>query len=334
MGEYPDAPDPEGKAVIFKFEGAILNIYATLAVRLAHSGLFEKETMYRNAAKYKAKVGGNCGMFLRELQEGRGELTLFFDNRASEETRYQFEDYINTHLNRKAISDSISRQRIFKCNICGYSLDPNLVKIRRERNFNWINCPACEQETISLLDRKERLVEMALRIETISKMDRTADAQKELATASFTIQGKLETQDYDVLFIYNSKHTRTIEIIEQQLKEKGILPFLFPWDKQIRSCETEDIKHKFEKIGLAVAFIGNKKPRFWQDIAMQACVDKYKTNNAFIAGILPDVKRKPTLPEYLENSIIDFRKPQPDPIEYLSKIINMCEEERILHYLL
>jgi GTPase SAR1 family protein len=33
--ENPDLPDPEGKAVIFSFEGPVLNIYATLTVRLS-----------------------------------------------------------------------------------------------------------------------------------------------------------------------------------------------------------------------------------------------------------------------------------------------------------
>lgn len=305
-----------------------------MAVRLAHSGLFEKESMYRNAAKYKAKVGGSCGMFLRELQEGRGELTLFFDEQASEETRYNFEDYINRHLKLNAISDSISRQRIFKCNNCGFVVTPQLVKIRAERNLNWVNCPACEQERISLLDREERLINIAKSIKAIYKMDLAADAQKELATANFTIQGKVETQDYDVLFIYNINDAKNIAAIEQQLKERGILPLLFPWNEQIENCDTKDIKQKFEKINLAVAFIGNNQQRLWKNIKMRSCINKYTTNKAFIAAILPEVKRKPPLPTYLQSSVVDFRKPQPDPIEYLSKIINMCEEERILYFLL
>jgi hypothetical protein len=39
-----------------------------------------------------ATVGGTCGMYLREVEEGRGELTLFFDAAAIEETRFQFSD--------------------------------------------------------------------------------------------------------------------------------------------------------------------------------------------------------------------------------------------------
>jgi len=79
--ENPDLPDPAGKAVIFTFEGPVLSLYATLAVRLSHCGLFKKSEMWKNAATYTATVGGTCGMYIRETEEGRGELALFFEQR-------------------------------------------------------------------------------------------------------------------------------------------------------------------------------------------------------------------------------------------------------------
>src|SRR5205085_8606994 len=48
--ENPDLPDPEGKTAVFSFEGPVLNIYATLAVRFSHSGLFKKKELWKNAA--------------------------------------------------------------------------------------------------------------------------------------------------------------------------------------------------------------------------------------------------------------------------------------------
>ena len=56
--ENPDLPDLEGKAVIFDFEGPILNIYITLAVRLSHSGVFRKNAFWNNAITYTATAGG------------------------------------------------------------------------------------------------------------------------------------------------------------------------------------------------------------------------------------------------------------------------------------
>jgi WD40 repeat protein len=81
--DWPDAPNPCDQALVFRFAGPVLTAYATLAVRLAHSGLFARREMWRNAATYEATVGGVCGLFLRELGDGEGELSLFFDRPAS-----------------------------------------------------------------------------------------------------------------------------------------------------------------------------------------------------------------------------------------------------------
>ena len=96
----------------------MLNIYATLAVRLAHSGIFKKKELWQNAAAYEATDGGSCGLMLREVQEGAGELTLFFDPVASGVVRFQFEEYIHAQLRRRALPNTVCRQRVFACSAC------------------------------------------------------------------------------------------------------------------------------------------------------------------------------------------------------------------------
>ena len=172
--EWSEAPDPQGKTVIFRFEGPVLNIYTTLAVRLSHSGLFMKKEMWKNAVTYTARVGGTCGMFLREIEEGRGGLTLFFDASSSEETRFQFEDFVQFHLQRRALPQSIQREHIFACRECGEMITERQAKLRRERGYKTINCPICEN-SISLLDREERLSKDAF--SAVHEMDRAADAK-------------------------------------------------------------------------------------------------------------------------------------------------------------
>jgi GTPase SAR1 family protein len=198
--EWPQAPDPEGKAVVFCFEGPLLNIYATLTVRLSRSGLFARHEMWKNAAVYTATVGGRCGVWLREIEEGRGELTLFFDKGASETTRFQFEEYVQAHLLRRALPESIHRRRVFVCDECGLVLTDQLVRLRTERGFNWLDCPVCATR-LSLLDREERL-EMA-RPSAVPKMDHAADVGRDLDTAAAILAGKEETGDFDV-FISHS----------------------------------------------------------------------------------------------------------------------------------
>ncbi len=93
-----DLPDREGKTILIRFEGSVLNIYATLAVRLSHSGMFSKKEMWKNAVTYTARAGGTCGISLHN--EGEGQVSSFcsFDDEASEETRYNFEEYVQIHL--------------------------------------------------------------------------------------------------------------------------------------------------------------------------------------------------------------------------------------------
>jgi small GTP-binding protein len=87
--ESPDLPEPEGRTSVFTFEGPVLNVYATLSVRLSHSGVFTRHEWWKNATTYHA-VAGRCGIIIREIEEGKGELTLFFSDDASDETRIVF----------------------------------------------------------------------------------------------------------------------------------------------------------------------------------------------------------------------------------------------------
>lgn len=191
----PNLPDPEGKAVIFSFAGPVRNIYATLAVRLSHSGLFKKKEMWKNAAAYEASVSGTCGMFIRELDEGYGELTLFFDDEASEQTRLQFEEYVSAHLLRRASYDSVQRHRIFVCSVCGFVVPRQLIRIRAELNLDWINCPGCQtSKVIYLVDAEKRPKTSVLKF--VPEMDRAADTQREFDTGLTSAVGQMRSRGF------------------------------------------------------------------------------------------------------------------------------------------
>jgi len=191
--ERSDLPDPPGKAVTFTFEGATLNIYSSLSVRMSHSGLFERLEIWKNAATFSAIVGGECGMFMRDIEEGKAEITLFFDDQCSEETKFQFEQYIQAHLHRRALSETIQRRRVFVCSECGTPLTEVQVTRRRERGFSSIECSVCGED-ISLLDTQERLV--AARSASVIEMDRRADFQRELDAGLVSAAGEMRTQSF------------------------------------------------------------------------------------------------------------------------------------------
>jgi len=296
--EYPDLSDPEGKAVIFIFEGPLLNVYATLAVRLSHSGVFRKKEMWKNAAKYTAIVGGTCGMLLRELEEGRGELTLFYDATASEETHFQFEEFVYAHLRRRALPESIARRRIFLCSGCGLVVTEQLVRLRAQRGFNWINCPVCETH-ISLAGREERLA--APPLATVLEMDRAADAERERETTTSVLQGKMATDDFDVFIAYNNTDKAAVKRVAEQLKERGILPWLDEWNLPPGRMSQQEIERILPNIKAVAIFVGPSGIGPWENVEMHAAITQFvKRKLPVITVLLPGVATEPDLPLFLK----------------------------------
>jgi hypothetical protein len=154
--DYEDAPEPPGKASSVAFEGPTQSIYATLAVRLGHSQLFEtaRNEMWRNAVIFTARAGGKCGIYLQEFGEARGRLLLFFDA-ASEETRFHFEEYVLAHLSRRALDGTVRIARLFVCGNCGTPVPDAHVEILREQGKVVFSCPC--GGTVAMVDPKETL---------------------------------------------------------------------------------------------------------------------------------------------------------------------------------
>ena len=143
--ENPDLPDPAGKSAVIAFEGAVLNIYATLVVRLSHSGIFRKTEMWKNAVLFDTATGAHCGLFLMEIDEGRGCIATFFSADTAFETRLQFEDFVHNHILQRAVPQSVRKSRVIVCPevTCSTPVSDLALQRRRERGFDWIECNVC-----------------------------------------------------------------------------------------------------------------------------------------------------------------------------------------------
>src|SRR5713226_10522000 len=157
-------------------------------------------------------------MFLHNIGEGSGELTLFFEKTIGEETRFYFEEYVHSLLKRPAITESIQRRRIFVCHNCGEPFTDSAVRRRREAGYDWIRCGVCDTE-VSTLDREKRLT--PIRQSVVQEMDRSADAQRDLSAAASKLQGKIATGDFDVFLCHNGKNKPRVKEIGEKLKEQG-----------------------------------------------------------------------------------------------------------------
>jgi len=309
----PALPDPEGKTVIFRFEGPVQHIYATLAARFSHSGLFQLRKLWKNAVEYAASVGGSCGMFLQNIDEGCGELTLFFDKQANEQTRLQFEQYVQLHLQRRALAESMKRRRLFVCSNCGYIIPQDLVVRRAQLGRDWVMCPVCEQQRISLLDREERLTA------AVQAMDRAADKQRDLATAQSVLQGKRETGDFDVFLCHNVEDKAAVKQIAEQLQEQGILPWLDEWELRPGLPWQRILGEQIGQIKSAAVFVGKSGIGPWQQIELEAFLREFVERKCpVIPVLLPDAPQEPQLPIFLKGMAwVDFRKQDSDLMERL-----------------
>lgn len=186
--DYAEAPDPPGKAVAVSFEGPTQSIYATLAVRLGHSQLFDtaRTEMWRNAVIFTARAGGRCGIYLQELYEGRGRLLLFFEA-ATEETRFHFEEYVVAHVDRRALSRTLEVTRLFVCANCGTPVPDPYVQLLRAQGKDSFACPC--GGAVAIADPKEMLARRYPSL--VESMDMAADRQRDFE--AFVLSANAET---------------------------------------------------------------------------------------------------------------------------------------------
>jgi WD40 repeat protein/class 3 adenylate cyclase/GTPase SAR1 family protein len=189
--DYEDAPEPKGKAVAITFDGPVQSLYATLAVRLGHSGLFTtvRAEMWRNAAIFTSWTGGKCGLFLQEFAEARGRLILFFDEQASIETRFHFEEFILAHAKRRALDGTVVLVRFFVCSN-GHPVPDDYVKLLFAQRKKEFTCPC--GATVSLAEPKERI-----RFQSeIEAMDEYADQQRDFDAFILSAKGETSTAEF------------------------------------------------------------------------------------------------------------------------------------------
>ncbi len=313
--ENPDFPDPKGRAAIFRFEGPTLNIYATLAVRLSHSGRFVTKERWKNAATFTARYGGACGIVLRDFDEGRGELTLFFSDDAAPQTRREFDDYVHTHLLRRALPETVTRRAVIRCGTCGVEIPDEMVQLKRATGATSMRCPVDEVTAIPLTEAEAVPVSAA-----INEIDKAADSRRDQEAAKSTLAGKVATDEFDVFISYRSVDRDAVVRIVEELKKRGVRPWIDVEQIRPGTPFQKELNRYIQKIKAAAVFVGQKGLGPWQDAEQEALIAQFtkRKSAAVIPVILRECAKSPKLPPLLERfSSVDFRRADPDPMKAL-----------------
>jgi small GTP-binding protein len=349
---WEEAPNPTGEAIKYIFEGPVYNIYARLAVRLSHSGVFKRKDMWRNACSFSpTSTRGTCGVHLNASDEGKAELSIFFGGGVSAEIKSQFDEFVSLHLKRHALRETIEKQLILQCRKCKERFPPKAVQIRLHKGLKWIRCSVCD----SRMKIDSALQEWSKwQAAVVSKMEQTADRKREQEAAVSVLHGKQRTQDYDVFISYSSRHKDAVLEIARNLKEHAILPWVDVWELRPGIPWQKSIETVISNINSAAIVIGphplsaeqkehlrylrgektpkkkvldvqremeeqNLKLGPWQDFEAEALIREFVRRGCpVIPVILPGVKGTPKVPGFLESmTFVDFRKSDPDPLQML-----------------
>ena len=98
---------PPGEAhprteVAYRFSGGIEMIYASLVVRLSYTDYFRREDQWKYAVEF-SRNGNRLGFSMRQVEEGTGELEIYFYPGVSEFDRVTFIRFVTDHLQAKGI---------------------------------------------------------------------------------------------------------------------------------------------------------------------------------------------------------------------------------------
>ena len=99
--QAPEQAHPRTE-VAYRFSGSIEMIYASLVVRLSYTDYFRREDQWKYAVEFSCN-DDRLGFSMRQIEEGTGELEIYFQPGISEFDRVTFIRFVTDHLRAKGI---------------------------------------------------------------------------------------------------------------------------------------------------------------------------------------------------------------------------------------
>ena len=136
----PDEAHPRTE-VAYRFSGGIETIYASLVVRLSYTDYFRREDQWKYTVEF-SRDGQRLGFAMRQVEEGTGELEIYFYSGVSEFDRVTFIRFVTDHLRVKGID--IQEQIRLYCPKCGKEVtNRDAIEARVQEGSLDIPCQYC-----------------------------------------------------------------------------------------------------------------------------------------------------------------------------------------------
>lgn len=309
--DLPASEAPRGNGVVFRFEGAIANVYATLIVRLTRSQRFTRIGTWQSAARFLADVG-ECTVFLKSDGEGKAELWIGYEG-VPDLLRMQFERFVHAHLQRRAVAGTVTRERQYSCPRDDTAFAPDQIMRVRKQGRDTILCPVCEQR-VSLRDDYDSLGGAD---NDTAQMDASADDRRVKEAARTVLLGKEEVAEFDVFLCHNVDDKEAVRELAQRLIERGIRPWLDERELRPGLPWQEALEEQIRSIPTAAVIVGSRIGP-WQNQELRAFLRQFAERNCpVIPVLLPGVDR-PELPPFLSGvTWVDLAVAEPDPLDRL-----------------
>lgn len=126
-------------------------------------------------------------------------------------------------------------------------------------------------------------------------------------------------QKFDVFLCHNSEDKSAVIEIAEQLRRRGLKPWLDVWELQPGAIWQFALEQQIESIGAVAVFAGQKGMGPWQSEEIYAFLQEFiRRKCPVIPVMLPETQTQPRLPIFLRNRHwVDFRLQNPDPFSQL-----------------
>ncbi len=302
----PEYPKPPLREVAYRFEGPVEDIYATLVVRLFYCGAFDKKDFWKNAAEFFDPSDQNCGFVLDEPEEGKGLISVFFEDNTSMKSKVLFLRFIHDHLKTRSIDGTLKRERIYRCPNPGCReevVDRRGVEIWLKRGKKNIICNYCDEQIILMDLMEEKFGDPDL-LNQVRLLEKGAEQKKENEVNITTAMAKHAISEFDVFLAHNSIDKPLVEAVGMELKRRGLNPWFDKWNLPPGRMFQKEIEDVLPSIKAVAVFVGPGGIGPWEDMEIRVAIDQFvKRSSPVIPVLLPGLKDEPELPLFLDGFV-------------------------------